>query len=213
MDSGVSDYVVGVSGGIGSGKTTVTNLFAEYGIEIIDADVIARQVVEPGTAALAAIVEKFGQMVLNQDGQLDRAKLRTLVFNNESSKNWLNQLLHPAIRQQMLLQTQQAQSAYCILSVALLVENQLYKEVDRVLIVDVQEAMQLQRAVLRDQSNKQQIQAIMKAQATRAQRLEVADDIIDNNGATQDLPAQVSELHKAYLKLAKEHKKPSSCDN
>jgi dephospho-CoA kinase len=132
----MSDYVVGISGGIGSGKTTVTDLFAKYTVDVIDADVIAREVVEPGTAALKAIVATFGDSVLDESGGLDRTKLRTLVFKDSEVKNWLNQLLHPAIRLQMLLQTQQAKSEYCLLSVPLLVENKLYEQVDRVVIVE-----------------------------------------------------------------------------
>jgi len=206
---GMSNYVVGISGGIGSGKTTVTDLFAKYGIEVIDADVIAREVVEPGSPALKAIVHKFGQFVLNESGgsssgTLDRAKLRNLVFNNIETKNWLNQLLHPAIRQQMLLQTKQAKSAYCLLSVPLLVESKLYEQVDRVVIVDVDEQTQLQRTLLRDKTNEQQILAIMSAQATRQQRLAVADDIIDNNGKADDLAEQVAQLHKKYLQIAQQ---------
>lgn len=208
----MSDYVVGISGGIGSGKTTVTDLFAKYGVQVIDADVIAREVVEPGTPALKAIVDKFGQSVLyasdsGSSGRLDRAKLRTLVFNDSEIKHWLNQLLHPAIRQQMLWQTQQAKSAYCLLSVPLLVENKLYEQVDRVVIVDVHEQTQLQRTLLRDKTNEQQIRAIMHAQATRSQRLAVADDVIDNNGKTDDLVKQVSQLHQNYLQLAKQNAK------
>jgi dephospho-CoA kinase len=198
----VSDYVVGISGGIGSGKTTVTDLFAKYAVEVIDADVIAREVVEPGTPALKAIVDKFGQSVLDKSGHLDRATLRTLVFDDTEIKNWLNQLLHPAIRQRMLLLIQQAKSTYCILSVPLLVENRLHELVDRVVIVDVDEQTQLQRTVLRDKTNEQQIRAIMSAQATRQQRLAVADDVIDNNGKAADLAKQVAQLHKQYLQLA-----------
>jgi len=198
----MSDYVVGISGGIGSGKTTVTDLFAKYAVEVIDADLIAREVVEPGTPALKAIVDKFGQSVLDKSGHLDRAKLRTLVFNDSEVKNWLNQLLHPAIRLQMLLQTQQAKSIYCLLSVPLLVENKLFEQVDRVVIVDVDEQTQLQRTLLRDKTNEQQIRSIMNAQATRQQRLAVADDVIDNNGKADDLAKQVAQLHKNYLQLA-----------
>lgn len=197
----MSDYVVGISGGIGSGKTTVTNLFAKLGVEVIDADVIAREVVEPGTPALEAIVAKFGQSVLDESGNLNRAKLRTLVFDDLEVKNWLNQLLHPAIRKQMLLQTQQAKSAYCLLSVPLLVENKLYEQVDRVVIVDVHEQTQLQRTLLRDKTNESQIRAIMSAQATRQQRLAVANDVIDNNGKADDLAKQVAQLHENYLQL------------
>lgn len=200
----MSDYVVGISGGIGSGKTTVTNLFAEYGIEVIDADLIARQVVEPGTLGLSAIIDKFGQSVLDDSGHLNRATLRTLVFNDIAVKDWLNQLLHPLIREQMLVQTENAKSVYCLLSVPLLVENKLYEQVDRVVIVDVDEQVQLQRTVLRDKTNEQQIRAIMAAQATRQQRLAVADDVIDNNGQTEDLVKQVTQLHKHYLQLAQQ---------
>jgi dephospho-CoA kinase len=209
VDAAMSDYVVGISGGIGSGKTTVTDLFATYGVDIIDADVIAREVVEPGTPALKSIVDKFGQSVLDYSsgvslGTLDRAKLRTLVFSDSETKSWLNKLLHPAIRQQMLLQTRQAKSAYCLLSVPLLVENKLYEQVDRVVIVDVDEQTQLHRTLLRDKTNEQQIRTIMNAQATRSQRLSVADDIVDNKGKTVDLVNQVTRLHKKYLQLAKQ---------
>jgi dephospho-CoA kinase len=209
VDVAMSNYVVGISGGVGSGKTTVTDLFAKYAIKVIDADVIAREIVEPGTPALKAIIDKFGQSVLDSSGgsssgTLDRAKLRTLVFNNSEVKNWLNQLLHPAIREQMLLQTKQAESAYCLLSVPLLVENKLYQHVDRVVIVDVHEQTQLQRTLLRDKTNEQQIRAIMSAQATRQQRLAVADDVIDNNGKADDLTEKITQLHKHYLQLAKQ---------
>jgi dephospho-CoA kinase len=202
MDVAMSNFVVGITGGIGSGKTTVTDLFAKYAIEVIDADVIAREVVEPGTPALKAIINKFGQSVLDESDSLDRAKLRRLVFNDIEVKNWLNQLLHPAIRRQMLLQTQQAKSDYCLLSVPLLVENKLNEQVDRVVIVDVDEPTQLQRTLLRDKTNEKQIRAIMSAQATRQQRLEVADDVIDNNGGTDALFKQVFQLHQYYLQLA-----------
>jgi dephospho-CoA kinase len=198
----MSKYVVGISGGIGSGKTTVTDLFTKLGIEVIDADVIAREVVEPGSPALKTIIDKFGHSVLDSSGSLDRAKLRTLVFNGSDIKNWLNQLLHPAIRQLMLLQTQQAKSTYCLMSVPLLVENKIYEQLDRVVIVDVDEPTQLRRTLLRDKTNEQQIRAIMSAQATRQQRLAVADDVIDNNGKADDLDKQVAQLHQQYLQLA-----------
>jgi dephospho-CoA kinase len=198
----MSKYVVGISGGIGSGKTTVTDLFTKLGIEVIDADVIAREVVEPGSPALKTIIDKFGHSVLDSSGSLDRAKLRTLVFNDSDIKNWLNQLLHPAIRQLMLLQTQQAKSTYCLMSVPLLVENKIYEQLDRVVIVDVDEPTQLRRTLLRDKTNEQQIRAIMSAQATRQQRLAVADDVIDNNGKADDLDKQVAQLHQQYLQLA-----------
>ena len=193
---------MGVSGGIGSGKTTVTDLFKALGIEVIDADVIARQVVEPGSNALQKIVDEFGPDIITRNGQLDRAKLREMIFRESQLKTWLNALLHPLIRDQMALQTQQAQSPYCILSVPLLVENNLNDSVDRVLIVDVTEQTQLDRTLKRDTVDPQQIKSIMKSQATREQRLAIADDIIDNNGDQEGLAAQVHKLHQDYLQLA-----------
>ena len=193
---------MGVSGGIGSGKTTVTDLFKALGIEVIDADVIARQVVEPGSSAVQKIVDKFGPDIITRHGQLDRAKLREMIFRESQLKTWLNALLHPLIRDQMALQTQQAQSSYCILSVPLLVENNLNTSVDRVLIVDVTEQTQLDRTIKRDTVDPQQIKSIMKSQATREQRLAIADDIIDNNGDQEELVAQVHKLHQDYLQLA-----------
>lgn len=198
----MSAYVVGVSGGIGSGKTTVTDLFAKLDVDIIDADIIARDVVAPGTVGLSAIVDKFGGKVLNDDGQLNRALLRQRIFSHPELKEWLNHLLHPLIRQQMQLKTQQATSPYCMLSVPLLVENNLINSVDRVLIVDVSEATQLQRTVSRDNSNVEQISAIMRAQASREQRLAVADDVISNAGTPQELVAKVGDLHQRYLAFA-----------
>lgn len=199
----MSQYVVGVSGGIGSGKTTVTNYFKKFNIDVIDADIVARQVVEPGTSGLNAIVGKFGQKILDQNGLLDRSQLRQLVFSDPENKKWINQLLHPAIRTEMVKQVQQANSVYCLLSVPLLVENNLYDMVDRVLIVDVSETNQLKRTLLRDKTNAQQIQAIMDSQASREQRLAVADDVIDNNDNPEKLLLQVELLHQSYLQLAK----------
>jgi dephospho-CoA kinase len=200
----MSDFVVGLSGGIGSGKTTVTDLFARLGVDIIDADVIARDVVAPGTVGLSQIVSKLGKQILDEKGQLNRSLLRQKVFAEPELKAWLNQLLHPLIRQQMQQQTQAATSPYCILSVPLLVENNLAKSVDRVLIVDVSESTQLQRTVQRDNSNVEQISAIMRAQASREQRLAIADDVIQNEGAPKDLVDKVAELHQFYGKLAAE---------
>jgi dephospho-CoA kinase len=198
----MSQFVVGVSGGIGSGKTTVTDLFAEHGIDVIDADVIARQVVEPGSAALKAIVEKFGVNILQADGHLNRQSLRAMVFSDAGLKAWLNNLLHPLIRLQMQEQTQAANSPYCLLSVPLLVENKLTTVVDRVLIVDVSENTQIERSVLRDKSNVEQIRAIMRAQASRAERLACADDVVNNEGSPRELRPQVDKLHAMYLRLS-----------
>lgn len=199
----MSQLVIGLSGGIGSGKTTVTDLFADLGVEIIDADVIARQVVEPGTPALGQIIDKFGEDIIGKEGRLDRAKLRQLIFQQPALKNWLNGLLHPVIRQKMQRLTREASSPYCILSVPLLFENQLNKSVDRVLIVDVSEQAQLARTVGRDGVDEKQVKAIMASQASRAERLTIADDVINNNGDEAALVGQVQRLHSDYLQQAK----------
>ncbi|MFQ3237499.1 MAG: dephospho-CoA kinase [Paraglaciecola sp.] len=198
----MSQFVVGLSGGIGSGKTTISNMFAKLGVQIIDADVIARQVVQPKSPALESIIDRFGPELLDDDGNLDRRKLRDIVFSQPQAKKWLNALLHPLIRQQMQQQTDQAKSIYCILSVPLLVENKSYKNVDRVVIVDVPENLQLKRSISRDGASEAQINAILASQATRQQRIEVADDVIDNSGDEEALLAQVNRLHKRYVHMA-----------
>lgn len=198
----MSRLIIGLTGGIGSGKTTVSDLFATKGIDIVDADVIARELVAKGSEALAKIEQKFGPQALTEQGELDRAYLRQRVFKAPEEKQWLDDLLHPMVRQQMLLQCQQAQSTYCILSVPLLVENQLLHMVERVLVVDVEEERQLNRASARDNNSRQQIKTIMQAQASRQQRLEFADDIVNNNGSVEALPPQIEHLHQQYLHLA-----------
>ncbi len=197
----MSKLVIGLTGGIASGKTTVSNLFAKLGIDIIDADVIAREVVAKGTPGLAAIVEKFGDDILTSDLELDRQKLRTLVFSDNEKKDWLNALLHPLIREQMQRQTANATSPYCILSVPLLVENKLDALVSRTLVVDIDEASQMQRAVARDNSEPAIIQSIMASQASRTQRLAAADDVIINNKDLDWLSRQVQDLHQMYLNI------------
>lgn len=195
-------FVVGVTGGIGSGKTTVTNLFQNYGITVVDADVIARHIMDPGSKALGAVVERFGTEALLPDGSLNRAWLRTRIFQHDNDKQWLNELTHPLIREQILSQLKAAASAYVMLSAPLLVENRLTALCDRVLVVDVSEATQLERTRQRDQVAAEQIQAIIAAQATRQQRLAAADNVIDNNGEQSLLNKQVEQLHELYLRLA-----------
>jgi dephospho-CoA kinase len=197
----MSKLVIGLTGGIASGKTTVSDLFAKLGIDIIDADVIAREVVAKGTPGLAAIVEKFGDDILTPDLELDRQKLRTIVFSDSAKKDWLNALLHPLIREQMQLQTANATSPYCILSVPLLVENKLNTMVSRTLVVDIDEATQIKRAIARDNSEQAIIESIIASQATRTQRLAAADDVIVNNKDLDWLSAQVKDLHQMYLNI------------
>ncbi len=200
----MSQFIVGLTGGIGSGKSTVARLFAGLGIYVVDADEAARQVVAPGQPALAAIFEHFGPAVQTADHALDRAALRALIFNNDTEKAWLNQLLHPLIRQLMFSQLQSATSAYAILMAPLLLENQLDQQVDQVLVVDVTEAQQIERTMQRDQNEAQLVQAIMAAQCSRAERLRRANQIISNQGDAAELVEQVATLHQQYLRLAKE---------
>lgn len=192
-------YVVGVTGGIGSGKTTVTNLFQTHGIEVVDADVIARGIFQPGSDALLHVEERFGDRALLETGELNRAWLRERVFTHPEDKAWLNQLTHPLIREQILAALKQAQSPYVILSAPLLVENKLTALCDRVLVVDVTEAMQIERTRQRDDVSAQQVSAIMQSQASRIERLQAADDVLDNNGTPEALVEPVERLHRFYL--------------
>ncbi|MEM0550877.1 MULTISPECIES: dephospho-CoA kinase [Aeromonas] len=196
-------YVVAITGGIGSGKTTVANQFAELGIDVVDADVIAREVVEPDTPALAAIADHFGPDVITPDGQLDRRRLREQVFSDPSAKTWLNSLLHPLIRSEMQRQCAAARSPYCLLVVPLLVENKLTGLANRVLVVDVDEATQIERTCRRDGVTAEQAKAIIAAQASRSERLAAADDVIENgNGSEMAIKTRILTLHETYLAFA-----------
>ncbi|AIR02871.1 dephospho-CoA kinase [Pluralibacter gergoviae] len=195
-------YTVALTGGIGSGKSTVANAFAASGVNVIDADIIAREVVEPGTPALGAIVEHFGPQMLLADGSLDRRRLREKIFSQPEEKQWLNALLHPQIQQETQRRMRQATSAYVLWVVPLLVENKLWTRADRVLVVDVSKETQLARTVARDGVSRQHAENILAAQATREARLAVADDVIDNNGSPDTLAGDVARLHQRYLTLA-----------
>lgn len=196
-------YVVAITGGIGSGKTTIANQFAALGIEVVDADVIAREVVEPGSPALAAIVNHFGSDILNAQGELDRRALRERIFNHNEEKSWLNALLHPLIRHEMLRQCAAASSPYCLLVVPLLVENRLTGLADRVLVIDVDEETQIERTCRRDGVSRAQAEAILASQASRAERLAAADDVLDNqSGTSETIQARILALHETYLAFA-----------
>lgn len=195
-------FIVGVTGGIGSGKTTVTRLFEQRGVVVVDADVIARHTLERGSEALQAVRQRYGEVALQADGSLNRAWLRAHIFANPTEKQWLNQLTHPLIRAEIIKQLHAATSAYVMLSAPLLIENGLQQLCQRVLVVDVDEATQLQRTAERDQVNPQQVQAIMQAQASRQQRLAHATEVLDNSGSSADLPPQVEKLHQLYSALA-----------
>ncbi|MFM5135480.1 dephospho-CoA kinase [Aeromonas rivipollensis] len=196
-------YVVAITGGIGSGKTTVANQFAAMGIEVVDADLIAREVVEPGTPALTAIASHFGPGILDQQGRLDRRVLRERIFSDPAAKSWLNALLHPIIRSEILRQCAAASSPYCLLVVPLLVENRLTSLADRVLVIDVDEATQIERTCRRDGVNREQAQAILASQASRSERLAMADDVLDNQiGTTETIRERILALHETYLAFA-----------
>lgn len=206
----MSGYIVGLTGGIGSGKTTVANLFHDLGVQSVDADLVAREVVMPGEAALAAIVEHFGSGILQQDGQLDRAVLRAKIFADEAEKHWLNQLLHPLIRQRLLQQLQQCTSDYALLIAPLLLENKLQSYTDRVLVVDVPEKLQLSRTMQRDQVPAEQVQNILNSQIARPERLRLADDVLLNTVPVFELQSQIQQLHSRYQQFAKEKLAKSS---
>ncbi|MBJ7222884.1 MULTISPECIES: dephospho-CoA kinase [unclassified Brenneria] len=195
-------YIVALTGGIGSGKSTVADEFAKLGVTIIDADIIARQMVEPGKPALEAIKRRFGDTILNADGSLNRAALRQRIFSSPEDKRWVNNLLHPLIHAETQAQIQAAAVPYVLWVVPLLVENGLQQRAQRVLVVDVNRDTQLERTLARDGVSRQQAENILAAQATREQRLAYADDIIDNNRSQKELAPRVAQLHRRYLELA-----------
>lgn len=196
----MSEFIVGLTGGIGSGKTTVSDMFAELGIDIIDADVVAREVVEPGSDALTDIKQYFGADYINSQGGLDRTKLRTRIFSHPDDKRWLNSLLHPIIRQEMTKQLASAKSKYCILVAPLLLENGLNKLVNQVLVVDINQDTQVMRTLARDPSSTAEIKKIIASQMPRQEKLKLADDIICNeNTDLGKLKQNVLILHQNYL--------------
>ena len=202
----MSDFIIGLTGGIGSGKTTVANIFAELGIDIIDADIIARDVVSKGSPALCAISEHFGADFIQANGQLNRALLRQKIFSNDADKLWLNNLLHPLIREQIVSQASASLSPYCIIVAPLLIENNLTALVNRVLVIDVKESTQLSRTTARDNNSKNQVQAIINSQVSRQARQERADDLLNNDDCSiENLRKSVIHLHQTYL-LAAEQK-------
>ncbi|CAM2842933.1 dephospho-CoA kinase [Vibrio rarus] len=194
--------IIGLTGGIGSGKTTVANHFHDnYHIDIVDADLVAREVVAVGSLGLKAIADKFGAGVLHNDGTLNRVTLRELLFADSSNKQWIDNLLHPMIRQRMQQQLTQVRSPYCLLVIPLMVENNLQSMADRVLVVDVSPTTQIERTLHRDGVSENQVRAILKVQASREQRLAIADDIISNDDESQDLEEKIAHLHRKYLAL------------
>lgn len=193
---------VGVTGGIGSGKSALTDRLAERGIDIVDADVIAREVVEPGTPALAAIAERYGTGILQADGALDRAALRKIVFENPDERSWLESLTHPLIGQRIAERLAGAKSPYVVLVSPLLLEGSQKDFVDHVVVVDVPEALQIERTTARDENSEALVRRIMEAQLARARRLDLADTVVDNSGSLEDLDAAAAQLHEKLLSVA-----------
>lgn len=196
-------FCVGLTGGIGSGKSTVAGLFAELGADVVDTDVISRALTRSGGHAMPAIVAAFGARAVGPDGALDRMAMRALAFEDATVRRRLNAILHPLIHDEAMRAVAAARTPYVILVVPLLTESAGYRDcVDRVLVVDCAEATQLARATWRDADDVSRIKAIMAAQATRAERLVIADDVVHNDGAPDSLPDQVAGLHARYLDYA-----------
>ncbi len=193
---------IGLTGGIGSGKSTVSKIFSDLEIPIIDADIIAHQLVEPGKPAIKDIAEQFGQQILTDQGALNRKQLKEIIFSDPEQKKTLEQILHPLVFAEMESQIKQLSSPYCILSIPLLLETQMQDFVDRILVIDCPVEVQLERVKNRDQLDVKTIQSIIASQIPREQRRQAADDIIINDTDTQALAEQVKKLHNLYLSLA-----------
>jgi dephospho-CoA kinase len=199
----MSDFIVGLTGGIGSGKTTIANLFAEHNITIVDADIVARDVVAIGSPALGHISQYFGKDFIKANGLLNRALLRKQIFSNDKDKLWLNNLLHPLIGKQLITQMKAAKSEYCLLVAPLLIENDLITLVNRVLVIDVSETTQISRTTTRDNNSVEQVQAIIASQASRQVKQDHADDLLNNDyHSLEELKDRVDKLHHHYLTLA-----------
>ena len=190
---------VGLTGGIGSGKTTVKNFFAELGVPTIDADEISHRITKPGQAAFDEVVALFGKESLDETGNLDRKRLRALIFNEPGLKKKLEAIIHPRVRAEIREFTERTDYPYCIICIPLLLETGAQSSVDRVLVVDAPEELQVARVSRRDRTAEDQTRNIIKAQASRSERLRAAHDIIVNDGNINDLKTQVESLHERYL--------------
>ena len=199
-----SGFKVGLTGGIASGKTTVANRFAELGVPVIDTDIIARQVVAPGEPALTEIQERFGDSVINESGELDRVAMRKLIFSDDKLRIALENILHPRIGAETRRQSAAAKGDYQVIVVPLLVGSPLLQFVDRVLVVDCDEETQVKRLLARDAESTQQARKIISAQASRDERLAIADDIIGNDQGLAEIEQQVALLDKKYRLLGED---------
>lgn len=196
-------YRIGLTGGIGCGKSTVADMFAARGAAIVDTDVISRQLTSPGCPAVALIEKDLGPGLLRSDGSLDRERLRKQVFSDQPARNKLEAILHPLIRAEVQRQLQRAAAPYALVVVPLLLETGAYDQiVQRVLVVDCEENLQVRRVMARNQLTENEVRSIMAAQSPRRDRLSLADDVIENNGNVDALESQVAALHAKYLQLA-----------
>jgi dephospho-CoA kinase len=195
--------IIGLTGGIGAGKSMVSNQFAALGINIIDTDVIARQVVQPGTEALQKIIEHFGQSLLVENGALNRKALGSIIFSNPAEKTWLENLLHPLIYQEAIAQAKASTSAYCIIVIPLLFETKHHYPLDKIIVVDCPIEQQIARVEQRDHLSREMILAIIHQQVSREERLKNADEIIINDHNETKLMEQVNLLHKKILGAVK----------
>ena len=199
--SSSSSLIIGLTGGIGSGKSTVAEAFRQLGIETVDADQASRAVVEPGMPALAAISAQFGSQIIQADGSLDRAALRQIIFTDPAQKLWLESLLHPLIRDWIIEQLKAATSPYVILESPLLFETDQHQLVHKTVLVDLPEALQIERACARDGNQADQIQRIIDAQMPREEKLSRADIVLDNSAPLDTLAARVTAVHQTLLSL------------
>ena len=198
--------IIGLTGGIGSGKSIVASRFQELGMPVIDADTITRELVEPGQPALREIVAQFGPDILQPDGRLDRPYLRDRIFSNPDDRRILEDILHPLAQKEVQQRIARLKAPYCILSVPLLIESGWSAMVDRILVVDSPREAQIQRTITRDKTSRQQVEAIIDSQVDRETRLAAADDILENDSDLASLYSQVDILHEEYLHLAQANK-------
>ncbi len=192
---------VGMTGGIGSGKSTACKIFSELGTPVIDADIIAHNLVMPGTPALQQIITEFGKEIVTKEGGLNRQKLRDRIFTNVTDRNKLNNILHPATYSEIILEIERIQSRYCIIAVPLLLETDTSRIVDRILIIDTPRELQMSRASIRDNVTQHDIETIMYSQIPPEDRFAAADDIIKNDGEVNNLRRQICDLHKFYTNI------------
>ncbi len=199
----IGTFVIGVTGGIGSGKSTVCRRFAEkFEVPVLDTDIIAREVVEPGTYGLNLVVESFGKTILNQDGHLDRSRLREVVFSDPNARKLLEQILHPLIRASLAEQLALVRASYCLVCIPLLADRGAHFMLDHVLVVDCSEEHQIARVRLRDGIAVSRIASIMDAQIDRQSRLKLADDVVVNDSDVAALDLEIDRLHARFQRLA-----------